>query len=138
MVLMLCMPDRNNVGKRLAQVLAHLIPDQSIELCYSVDELSDRLCMPVYDISALVMFTRCQDDLEEILEMREHLGDMRTIVILPDSDPFAVTLAHILRPRYVTWADGDLSGAGIMLRRLIDHHEHQLMDHSQYRGMTNH
>ncbi|MDD5169522.1 MAG: hypothetical protein PHN75_11945 [Syntrophales bacterium] len=120
MALMLYLPEEKLTGKRLLKVIAHSVPGQTIEICHSIQKLSERLRKPIFDVSVAVLFVTTEKDLTEILMFKDIFGDLKTIVILPDYNPATITMAHRLRPRYVTWADDDFSGLGLILKRLTE------------------
>jgi len=120
MALMLYLPTEKQAGKRLLQIMKDAVPGQKIEISHSVHTLAKRLHKPIFDISVVVLFVNKGNDLSEILKLKDFFWDLRTIIILPDADPETVTKAHILRPRYVAWANDDFSGVGMILKRLTD------------------
>lgn len=128
MTLMLYLPEGKKEGKRLLKVIGQSVPGQRIEICHSVQKLSERLRKPVFNVSVIVLFVTNEENLEEILKFKDYFEDLRTIIILPDSDPSLIKKAHILRPRYVTWADDDFSSVGAILKRLTDLHHRSILD----------
>jgi hypothetical protein len=48
---------------------------------------------------------------------------MKTIVILPDSNPDTVAKGHILRPRFLSYCDGDFQDVAAVLSRMIENSE---------------
>jgi len=54
------------------------------------------------DVAILLASTRVELHHFNLVSLRNLLWDMRTIVILPDSNPETVAKGHILRPRFLT------------------------------------
>ena len=76
------------------KVIMHSIPGHKIEISHSVQALADRLRKPVFDIGVVVLFVNTGEDLAEILKLADFFWDLRTIIILPDSDPETIKKAH--------------------------------------------
>ena len=120
MALMLYLPDEKPATERLLQVIAHCVPGEDIEICRSVQALSERLRKPVFDVCAAVLFVASGEDLAKILMFHDFLWNLRVITILPDSEAHMIAKAHLLRPRYVTWDDDNFESVGIILKRLVE------------------
>ena len=54
-----------------------------------------------------------------MLSLRKLLSDLRLILILPDRDRDTVMSAHALRPRFLTYADGNLDDIAAVLRKML-------------------
>jgi hypothetical protein len=67
----------------------------------------------------LVLFATDRRDLIELLSIIELLKNSRLILVLPDERPETVQTAHLLMPRYIGYADGDLSDVAAVLKKML-------------------
>jgi hypothetical protein len=85
----------------------------------SLESLADRLRHPMDRLSSLVVL--CPGDASELARLTNigHLlRDMRVILLLPDGRAKTVTRGHMLRPRFVGYADGDLSEVAAVVKKM--------------------
>jgi hypothetical protein len=72
-----------------------------------LDSLIARLGKPRRKINAAILYLSQKEDLSRIVEVRDLLSDIRTIVVAPDRDADTVAKAHLLRPRFLSYLDND-------------------------------
>ena len=96
-----------SVSNRLTRVLEVHVSRKKLETCRNIDIFSERLHQPLPDSVVFVLQICSREELMDILSLREFLHDRRIILVLPDSEPETVSLGHILRPRFITYGDGD-------------------------------
>jgi len=93
-------------------VVESVVPRENIEVFGDLQSLSARLRGPsdLQDDEAVVviLFPANPDDLQEILSIRHLLENVRTIVVAPNQETDTVAMAHMLRPRFLTYAGEDL------------------------------
>ncbi len=75
----------------------------------TVEKLVARLQRPVNGDPVLVLFPASRCELESLLETRHLLRDLRIILVLEETTPEFISIGHGLRPRYISYADGDMS-----------------------------
>ena len=56
-------------------------------------------------------------------KISELLMDHKVILILPEAEPEMVAMGHALRPRFITYNDGDFLEMASVLRQLLFPHE---------------
>ena len=56
-------------------------------------------------------------------KISELLMDHKVILILPEAEPEMVAMGHALRPRFITYNDGDFLEMAAVLRQLLFPHE---------------
>ena len=110
----------NVAGKRLSGVIKAVARGREIEVHRDMESLIRRLRQPRSDLSIAVLFAFTREDLEDILSIRDLLRDLRIIILLPDSEEDTVRKGHTLRPRFLTYANGDLEDVGVVLRRMLE------------------
>ena len=109
----------NGIGKRFFRIVVSHIPQERIELCRSMAGLDSRLHKPLDGLAIAVFHVTDRDELGELITRRNLLADFRNILVLPDCDESTTALAHVLRPRFVIYSDGDLPDASVILGKLL-------------------
>ncbi len=94
-----------------------------LKVCRSMQELRVVIEEDAGRSSMAVLVPSDREDLEGLIAMR--LGDWqaRIILVLRQKDPEALALAHSLRPRFLTFADGNLAEVAIVARNLARVHQ---------------
>jgi hypothetical protein len=115
-------PSMNELERRFLTLLEMAIPKKRFEVCYSIGELSTRLGMPSSNVKVAVFFAVTRKEINRILPVCDLIADVKTILVLSDLDEDKETMmkAHLLRPRYVTWADCDLIDIVTVTKRMVD------------------
>jgi hypothetical protein len=91
------------------------------ETLHSIEDLS-RTLLPrkgIVQETILVLFATDSKDLLGLLSIGELLNKSRLILVLPDQRQAMVKTAHRLMPRYIGYADGDLSDVAAVLKKMI-------------------
>ena len=99
--------DHHESGSRLAALVQTYGSKAQVNICRTRDELTHRLLQPTQDIRAAVLLACDHQHLGLLLSLRDMLSNCRTILVLPDRDPFTVAQGHTLRPRLLTYMDAD-------------------------------
>ena len=109
----------DGVGGKLQGVIEEVVPEEKIEVCRTADSLSRRLCEPTYDLSVAVLLAETKEDLLCFVSNKELIWNLRVILVLPDGEDDTVTKGHLLRPRYLTYADGDFLDVATVLSKML-------------------
>ena len=90
--------------------------------CTSLAALDKQLRKPLGPSSIGIMIPSDDDELADLIGMRHLLRDMRVILILPPGarPDMGHTLAHMLRPRFITRTDENLDEVTAVLRKMMD------------------
>jgi hypothetical protein len=107
------------IGKRFFRIVVSHVPQDRIEICRSMALLDSRLHRPLDGLAIAVFHVTDRDELGELITRRDLLVDFRNILVLPDCDENTTALAHVLRPRFVIYSDGDLPDASVILGKLL-------------------
>jgi hypothetical protein len=107
------------IGKRFFRIVVSHVPQDRIEICRSMAVLDSRLHRPLDGLAIAVFHVTDRDELGELITRRDLLADFRNILVLPDCDESTIALAHVLRPRFVIYSDGDLPDASVILGKLL-------------------
>jgi hypothetical protein len=115
-------PSINELERRFLALLEMAIPKKRFEVCYSIGELSTRLGMPFSNVKVAVFFAVPRTEINRLLPFCDLIADVKSILVLSDLDEDKETMVkvHLLRPRYVTWADCDLIDIVTVTKRMVD------------------
>jgi hypothetical protein len=75
--------------------------------------------MRKFDLDIVILHAADRTDLDEILSIRQLLDDLRTILILPDRDHDTIAQGLTLRPRYLSFTDGDFGDVSAVLAKML-------------------
>jgi len=75
-----------------------------IEQHNSLEELKRRLAS-FRSIFVLVLYLNDSENLSKLLDLKNSIAPVKTLLILPDGSPETVTYAHQLRPNYIGYVD---------------------------------
>jgi len=108
--------------KQLEDSFKAFMPKGKIEVFRSFDNFSQRLKLPAQPQSIAVLAPGSRQELQGILCRIDLLRDLRIIVIAPDHEAETTAIAHQLRPRYLTYLNGDFGELAAVLRKMFTGH----------------
>jgi len=108
--------------KQLEDSFKAFMPKGKIEVFRSFDNFSQRLKLPAQSQSIAVLAPGSRQELQGILCRIDLLRDLRIIVIAPDHEAETTAIAHQLRPRYLTYLNGDFGELAAVLRKMFTGH----------------
>jgi 3-phosphoglycerate kinase len=85
----------------------------------TINDLSQGLRLPIEDSGVAVLFISDQGNLKKILSIRHLFQNIRIILVLPSKEAEIITLAHQLRPRFLTDIHTDLAEITEVLRKML-------------------
>jgi hypothetical protein len=118
MRLILYAASTHQAGSLLLKTIGTLNADRPYECCSTLDALINSLRRPAGTEAVAILCPSGKDELNRLLAIRPLLRDMRIILILPDGQAETVSEGHALRPRFVSYADGDLSDVAAVVRKM--------------------
>ncbi len=109
-------------GGSVAEALQRVIdkPTFAIEVYRTIADLKDRFRYPLDDPTIAVLVAHTRQCLEELLSIRNLLGNVRIILLLPDREPETVARGHDLHARFLTYLDGDPGEVAMVLSRMAE------------------
>jgi hypothetical protein len=116
----LYLPAENGVEERFSELIGMANRKKKIKVYRSLADLSAILHRPRSNVKVAVLFAANQEELTGILSLENLMGDVKVILILKDAEKDTIVKAHMLRPRYITWLDSDLSDIVTVFNRMID------------------
>jgi hypothetical protein len=121
MNLFLYAPVPKEVWKRVMSELELIVPQGSIQLYRTVENLSFGLrTTPKQDLTIAILLIGTQEDLFELLPLSPLLRDVRIILVLPDTEEKTIAMAHRLRPRFLTYIDSNIAALGMVVSKMCE------------------
>lgn len=106
-------------GDRLRKAIQALVPHERLEVYGTIESFSVRLRKPVDDLPVAVIVAGSEDDLLSILSISHLLYEVRFILVLPDREEGTIAIGHSLRPRFLSYIDGDHREVAAVLGKMI-------------------
>ncbi len=91
-----------------------------LEIYRTIESLSDRLCQPQQDATVAVVIAVSRETLVDIITIKEFFSNIRLILVLPDRESDTVAKGHMLRPRFMTYADTDLGEVPAVIEKMLE------------------
>jgi hypothetical protein len=110
--------NHEDIPRKLRGVLEPLLFDERIELYRSLASLKQRLCLRTDRRIIAIIFTADREDLMDIISMKYFFCDVQIVLILPNRKKEIVALGHNLRPRFMTYKDGDFRELLSVIRKM--------------------
>lgn len=120
-------PYAGDTGKKcekLRDEIESLVPVEEIEIYRTKAELSQRLHQPRYNLDVCILCAPNRKAFSDILSLRELLEDLLIILLLPDSKKDTITKGHTLRPRFLSYVDGNPDIITAVLKKMLTNYRH--------------
>lgn len=111
---------REDVDGRFYEALHHKVPGVTAKCCRSFASLCRRLLQAPQSPSILVLAVSGKDELIALHQIDSLLDKGARILILPDDDSQTLTLAHRLRPKYISTNAGDFGDVADVIKKMAD------------------
>jgi hypothetical protein len=103
----------------IEEILRTLVPEEGVEVYRSLEELTRRLYR-LYDNNVIILLrARDRGELSRIVSLSDLLQGLRVILFIPDREEETISLAHRLRPRFLSNGESDFSDTVGVLRKMI-------------------
>ncbi len=109
----------DKIGQKLKASIQPVVPDRALEICPSIDALSQRLCQPINGLVLAVILAGTREEFAKILAMGDLLEDIKTIIIIPDRKPHTIARAHTLYPRFIGYNDSDFKDVCAVVSKML-------------------
>lgn len=119
MGLLLYLPKKDGSGERITQVIQEVASGEEVEIFNSISDLSCRLRQPNHGLTIAVLHAGSNEDLLDLVAIRNLILDIRIILILPDREENTIAKGHILRPRIISYPDSDFKEVSAVLSKLV-------------------
>jgi len=108
------------VAERAKTVLEPLVPEGDVEIYRTINALSRRLRQPKADLTIVVLLLASREDVLDLLAIRHLFRNVRIILVVPDLEDETIALAHRLRPRFLSYVDGNFPGLATVVNRMSE------------------
>ena len=108
----------NPYGKRLCELISQEFSMDSMTLADTLEQLVVVLKSPAFRPDCVLLMVADSAELSRLLSVRMLLHEVQIILVLPPAGDDLVVEAHLLRPRFLTFADSDPDDLIAVLRRL--------------------
>jgi hypothetical protein len=92
---------------------------ETLEIYRSVETLSKRLHQPLNGLRVAVVSLSAEEELHDIIPLKDLLADIAIILILPDAGTDTLVKAHQIRPRFLAYADSDPMVIAAVLAKML-------------------
>jgi hypothetical protein len=113
-------PMRGGLSERLLRIIESVVSEEKVKICRNIDALSRTLRRPRDGAAIAIFLATSGKDLPDILSLRDHMSDIKIILVLPNSDPDTVSKGHVLRPRFMSDCNSDFQEIAAVLKRMIE------------------
>lgn len=112
---------RNQGNRAMEKVVAAVARMTDVEVYRDLEMLARWFGRPrfVLDQPIMVLVPGGKRDLVRIASMNAFLEEVPLILVLPDTKEETAVLGHTLRPRYVSYRDGDFEDVAAVLGRML-------------------
>lgn len=112
-------PVMDREGRQLYRQVEKRTLEWGLEVHRSLESLSRRLRQPLNEVRAAILYTIRREDFLEMISIRDLLGDIRIILILPDRTEEILRRGHSLKPSFLAFTGDDQAGVTSVLDRLL-------------------
>jgi hypothetical protein len=110
---------REDPGAAIEKRLRTLVPDLRMEVYRSIEELAHGLQRLLDHDTIIILRARDREELLHIVSLRDLLQGVRVILLVPDREEETISLAHRLRPRFLSSCEDDFSDTLSVLRKML-------------------
>lgn len=89
-----------------------------LDIFDSLDALTQRLRKPISTSLLAVLLPKDDQELTALIQMRHLLRNIRIVLVLPNREGKSIADSHILRPRYISYSDGDMADVVAVLHKM--------------------
>ncbi|HOC59623.1 MAG TPA: hypothetical protein PKN70_06725 [Smithellaceae bacterium] len=111
---------KSDTRKRLQRTLEYMLPRKNIKYLRSVQDLEAQLRKSSTKTPLTVILYVSRPKLSHLSSIKDLLEDARLILILQNKNAETIALGHALRPRFVTFDDGDFLDIASVLMKMKD------------------
>ncbi len=106
-------------SRNLKRIIETCVPSNSLEVYGSRHDFAQRIYHIPRNIDIAVLFAQNQDQLSELISLKDFLVDVRMILILPDREHLTVIKGHTLLPNYTSYIDSNEADVASVLNKMI-------------------
>ncbi len=119
MNLFLIVTGNNGVGEPYLRDIAPLVSPDRLDVFHDLASFAERLRKPKDPLTILLILRPSHEDLKKVVSLRDLVKDARVLLVLDDQSEETISLAHKVRPTYISYADNGTSGVVAVLKQLL-------------------
>jgi len=116
---------REGAEKEICEMLKKLAPEKTIEMYRSIEELIQCLKRLLDHETIVILRARDREELLHIVSLSDLLQGLRIILLIPNRDRETISIAHRLRPRFLSNGESDFSDTMGVLQKMVQHINHK-------------
>jgi len=105
-------------GREIRGIMEELFRSEQLHVHRSVDNLIQNILGPWDKKPIVVALIDRKDELIDLVSRREQLYPVRLVLVLPEEEESVISLAHRLRPNYLTYIHKDTEDLKSVLRKM--------------------
>ena len=105
-------------SRHLVDTISRIGGDTRCGYYSTLTDLKKRLRQPQEMAEMMILCPSNGSELAALKRVRHLLRDKQIILVLPDGSARTLSNSHALRPRYVTYADGDLNDVAAVVEKM--------------------
>jgi hypothetical protein len=110
----------NKIDREFEKAIEESLPRDQVEMCRSLEELLAKLRTGERDALVALLLASDKQDLRDIILAKPFLGNVRSVLVLPDREEETIALGHTLLPRFIAYRDGDWHETAAVLEKLLE------------------
>lgn len=110
---------REDPGIGIEERLGTLVPEGRVEVYRSIEELAHGLHRLLDHNMIVIILARDREELLHIVSLRDLLQGVRVILLVPDREEETISLAHRLRPRFLSNCESDYLETISVVRKML-------------------
>ncbi|CCK78639.1 hypothetical protein [Desulfobacula toluolica] len=108
-----------NIGGMLEDIIHEQVPGIKVEVCNSIDGLSQKFRQLLNNVSVVILLVAFRDELVQLNYMSPLFENTRVVLILPDRRKDTLALGFRLKTSFVSYIDSDLQDVASVLRQIL-------------------
>lgn len=108
---------------RLHQAITLVDVGQPPEVHSEVNRFCECFRALAYHPDVIIMMPTSNEELKDLVAVRDLFSSARTIVILPERDASVVSMGHLFHPSFITFNDEDFQDVAAILKHLCKHRQ---------------
>jgi hypothetical protein len=109
----------NSNARKVFEIMQLLEQEITLEFYRNINPFLQRLRQPTNDLAAVVILTAGMEDLDDMCSIRHFLEDIPVILVLPEGSDEYIRKGHLLRPRFLTFAESGQREIGAVLNNML-------------------
>ena len=118
-VVMLVNGKHRDEGRRLQRTGESVISTQNLEVFQNLEGLSERLHRFPREIAVVVLFPANEDQLSELISLKDYLDGIPLILVLPDGERETISKGYKLYPRFISFINSDFTDVAAVLEKML-------------------